>query len=186
MTEPARSLPAPMTVSEFLTWNDDTDTRYELIDGRPVAMAPPSPLHSGVAGNVAGLLYARLEAPCRVHTEYGIWRSLESDRYFQADVAVVCAFIRRDEPPPEPTAIVEVVSPSSVNHDRGLKVDAYRHLESCRCILVVHSESRRVERWRRDGALWIVQDHIGEAGDVPVDGTSVTLDLAEIYEGVDV
>ena len=29
-----------MTVAEFLTWDDGTDTRYELIDGRPVAMAP--------------------------------------------------------------------------------------------------------------------------------------------------
>ena len=24
-----------MTVAEFLTWDDGTDTRYELIDGRP-------------------------------------------------------------------------------------------------------------------------------------------------------
>ena len=35
-----------MTVAEFLTWNDGTDTRYELIDGRPVAMAPVAPSHS--------------------------------------------------------------------------------------------------------------------------------------------
>ena len=32
-----------MTVAEFLDWDDGTDTRYELIDGRPVAMAPVAP-----------------------------------------------------------------------------------------------------------------------------------------------
>jgi hypothetical protein len=34
-----------MTVTEFLIWDDGTDTRYELIDGRPVAMAPVAASH---------------------------------------------------------------------------------------------------------------------------------------------
>jgi len=29
-----------MTVDEFLRWDDGTDTRYELVDGQIVAMAP--------------------------------------------------------------------------------------------------------------------------------------------------
>jgi hypothetical protein len=35
-----------MTVAEFLTGDDGTDTRYELLDGRPVAMAPVAASHS--------------------------------------------------------------------------------------------------------------------------------------------
>ena len=38
MSEPARDL--RMTVPEFLRWDDGTETRYELVGGRPVAMAP--------------------------------------------------------------------------------------------------------------------------------------------------
>lgn len=30
-----------MNVETFLTWEDGTDTRYELTDGHPVAMLPP-------------------------------------------------------------------------------------------------------------------------------------------------
>jgi Uma2 family endonuclease len=30
------------TVDEFLAWDDGTGRRYELVDGRIVAMAPPS------------------------------------------------------------------------------------------------------------------------------------------------
>ena len=33
--------PTRMTVEQFLAWDDGTDRRYELIDGIPVAMAPP-------------------------------------------------------------------------------------------------------------------------------------------------
>ena len=35
----------PMTLEEFLRWDDETDTRYELIDGFPIAMAPPAEAH---------------------------------------------------------------------------------------------------------------------------------------------
>jgi Uma2 family endonuclease len=35
MAEPAIGR---MTLEEFLRWDDGTDTRYELIDGVPVAM----------------------------------------------------------------------------------------------------------------------------------------------------
>jgi len=40
--------PAPrrMTLDEFLQWDDGTDTRYELIEGEIVAMAPAMPDHS--------------------------------------------------------------------------------------------------------------------------------------------
>jgi Uma2 family endonuclease len=41
-----------MTLAEFLRWEDGTDTRYELIAGSPVAMAPPTRAH--------GMLCARL------------------------------------------------------------------------------------------------------------------------------
>jgi len=40
MAEPAFK---SMTVEEFLRWEDGTDTRFELVGGFVVAMAPPMP-----------------------------------------------------------------------------------------------------------------------------------------------
>ena len=37
-----------MTVAEFLDFDDGTDTRYELVEGRPVAINPPKVRHVGV------------------------------------------------------------------------------------------------------------------------------------------
>jgi Uma2 family endonuclease len=31
-----------MSLAEFLDWDDGTDTLYELVEGRIVAMAPPN------------------------------------------------------------------------------------------------------------------------------------------------
>jgi hypothetical protein len=35
----------PMTLEEFLGWDDGTATHYELIGGFPVAMSPPAEGH---------------------------------------------------------------------------------------------------------------------------------------------
>jgi len=50
-----------MTVAEFLRWEDGTDTRYELLAGQPVAMAPPAVAH----GILALRLGARIDAALR-------------------------------------------------------------------------------------------------------------------------
>ena len=42
MAEPAVK---PMSLAEFLRWDDGSDTHYELIGGFPLAMAPPAAAH---------------------------------------------------------------------------------------------------------------------------------------------
>lgn len=181
MAEPARipPPPEPVTVEAFLAWHDGTDTRYELIDGRIVAMAAPSPDHSTIAGNVAGLLYARLRRPCRVVVEWGVPRGERT--YWQADVAVVCEPWLRGERPPRPRALVEIVSPDGADHDHGKAAD-YREIEGVELILLVHTDRRRVERWVREGERWIVTDHIGR-GTVELPPLGLSVDLDELYAG---
>jgi Uma2 family endonuclease len=65
MVEAAEKL---MTVAEFLEWDDGTDTRYELVRGRVVAMAPPSARHSVIASKTGGALGAGLKRPGYVGT----------------------------------------------------------------------------------------------------------------------
>lgn len=187
MADPARTLPDRMTVQEFLAWDDGTDTRYELVDGRPVAMASPSPVHSRITGNIAGVLFGRVQPPCRVHTEHGVALAGHDDEHYQADVAVVCGDVRRGEPPPDPTLVVEVLSPSTAGHDRDRKAPRYRaFVPGLQLILLVHTERRWVERWVRDGDRWIVTEHIGERGPVALDALGTGIDLAEVYEATDV
>ena len=63
----------------------------------------------------------------------------------------------------EPVLVVEVESPGTVRHDRGVKVGRYRELPSVREILLVASAERRVQLWRREGGRWSVEDVIGDA-----------------------
>jgi Uma2 family endonuclease len=171
------------TVDQFLAWDDGTDRRYELVDGRIVAMAPPSEAHGTIVANLAGELRNRLTPPCRIVSEAGVVLADQNDTYFQADLLVTCAPPERGRAyPVEPVLIVEVLSPSTEVHDRGRKVEDYSRLTSVNEILLVSSEERRVRYWRRDGARWIVEDLIGEAH-LSLGTVEEPIPLATIYEG---
>ena len=70
MAEPAIK---PMTLDEFLRWDDGTETHYELIGGFPVAMAPPAEAHRILAMRLVSRIDAALASrrPCNAQIEAG-------------------------------------------------------------------------------------------------------------------
>ena len=100
----------PMGRDEFLTWDDGTERRYELIGGFPVAMAPPAEAHSMLAVQ----LVTRIDAsrrPCRALIEAGILRPSRADTYFVADIAATCAPVEPGRQAiKDPFLIVEIPS----------------------------------------------------------------------------
>ena len=156
MTETARHR---MTVEEFLAWDDGTETRYELVDGVPVAMAPPASEHRTIVVNASALLSAHLRRrpPCRAEAEAGV--RISDHVRWQADLAVTCG--RRTHDIDEPLLVVEVLSPSTRAKDLDRKLRDYKGLASVREVWLVDSEARWVQVWRRQPDGWTGRDHIG-------------------------
>ena len=170
-----------MTVAEFLAWDDGTDTRYELIDGRLVAMAPVAPSHSVIVTNLGDELKSRLKPPCYAGSEAGVQRPDRNDTFYEADVVVSCTPLGPDMTTiPAPVVVVEVLSPSTLDHDLGRKTRDYRRIESVREIVLVSSEQRHVVIWRRRGAKWEVEDLIGDAA-LELEAVAVSIPLPAIY-----
>jgi Uma2 family endonuclease len=173
-----------MTVAEFLEWDDGTDTRYELIDGQPMEMAPPLEAHATIVANIVAAVRPRLKSPCRVATEIGMRRPEWNHRFYQADVAITC------EPPvagarsmPSPVTIFEVLSPSTEARDLGIKLPDYQEMPSVQDIVIVSARQRRVEHWRRDGDRWVALAVVGD-GTIRVAALGIEIPLAEIYADV--
>ncbi len=178
MAETAEKL---MTVAEFLIWEDGTDTRYELMDGRPVAMAPVTAGHSIIAVNLGHALRSRLKAPCYAGGEAGVARPDRDDMFYEADLVVSCTPVTPGTAViPDPVVVIEVLSPSTVEHDRGRKAYDYRRIPSVQEIALVASEQRHVEIWRRRGAKWEVEDLIGDAA-LELEAVGVAVPFAAIY-----
>lgn len=145
-------------------------------------MAPPSEAHAAIVTNLAISIGNQLRPPCRALAKFGVRLPDRDDSFYQFDLAVSCApadparrYIA------EPELIVEVLSPSTALHDRGRKLDHYRQLPSINEILLVASEERRIQHWRRDGSQWVVNDLIGDA-ELQLTIVRDPIRLAEIYE----
>jgi Uma2 family endonuclease len=179
--------PIRMTLDEFLRWDEGTDTRYELIGGIPVAMAPLAEAHSMLAVHLVSRIDAVLSArrPCRALIEAGITRPDRADTYFVADIAATCAPIEPGRQATEdPFLIVEILSPSTERDDRRVKLPAYRQIETVQEILLVSSDDAYAEIHRRAGSQWITEIlRVGEAV-LSLASVPVEIRLSNLYEGI--
>lgn len=80
-----------------------------------------------------------------------------------------------------PTVLVEVVSPSTKDHDRGDTFQAYRSLPSLRHVLFVDSTRIAVTHAWRESDRWGLRDHV--AGDVIQLPPLGELAVDSLYEG---
>src|SRR4051794_10543096 len=114
-----------MTVAEFLNFDDGTDTRYELVEGRPVAMNPPKGRHVLITSNLFEAIASKLSRPYRPYFGGGVARSEEDDEYRIPDVFVSCADLP-DTYFDQPRLLIEVLSLSTAKDDRMAKLDFYK------------------------------------------------------------
>jgi Uma2 family endonuclease len=86
-----------------------------------------------------------------------------------------------------PTLIVEVLSPSTENYDRGTKFLHYRTIKSLREYVLIAQDSYRVERFlRQPDNQWLLLDVMGKDAVRELLSVGCTLALADAYEKVEI
>ena len=184
MAEPAIK---PMALDEFFRWDDGSETHYELIGGHPVAMAPPAAAHRILAMRLGSRIDAALAGrrPCNAQIEAGVVRPDRMDTYFEADIAATCERHEfAQQALREPFLIIEILSPSTERHDRRVKLPVYRQIETVQEILLVASDDRYAELYRRAGLQWITEILRGNEGVLSLTSVGIEIALTDLYEGI--
>ena len=175
-----------MTIEEFLDWNPPGDTRYQLIHGSPVAMAPSLIAHQLLVARLMPLVQSRLRPPCFVISEAGLRHPQRNDSFFLADLAVSCETAAQDRQfLVAPTLIIEVLSPSTAEHDRTTKVPAYRAMPTVQEILLIHPRKHYAEVYRRMGELWITDLLVAGEAILRLDSVGLEAPLSLVHEGIE-
>jgi Uma2 family endonuclease len=184
MSDPAH---LPWTVAAFFDWQSRQPDRYELVGGVPVRlMAGARNVHDDIVVNLlADLRRQSRGGPCRPFTGDGGIETLPG-QIRRPDAGADCG--RRD-----PTAmlaalprlVAEVLSPTTRDFDTFEKLAEYRQVDSLDYILVIEPNAPEVVLWsrgpRRDWRREVLQG-LDQTAALP--GLGVTLDLAELYDGV--
>lgn len=83
-----------------------------------------------------------------------------------------------------PTLLVEVLSPSTEAYDRGGKFSHYRKIATLREYLLVSQDEAIIERYIRQGDVWILTEAIGLEASMPLESIGCVLGLREVYDKV--
>ncbi len=176
------------SAADFLAWEETQAEKHEFVSGEVFAMTGARQDHVVVSLNIASALKQRLRGtPCRAYIANMKLHVESADAFFYPDVMVSCHPEDRQAKQflSQPTLIVEVLSDSTADYDRGGKFVAYRKLESLKEYLIVDIDARRVECFRRTiDNDWLLHDYIGEA-DCELTSLGISLPMAEIFEDIE-
>jgi Uma2 family endonuclease len=178
------ALRKPMTLAEFLEWEEGQPVRYEFDGFGPVAMTGGTYGHSTIQRNLAFALTGRLRGkPCQFQgSDLKIQVGDGHIRY--PDGMVVCSPVDRTATVVhEPVVVFEVLSPSTAAKDRIVKAREYQATPSIRRYVMLEQDSVGATVYARSGETWtheiLVADSILSLPEI-----GVSLPLAELYEGI--
>ena len=179
--------PEPVTVEAFDRFVEaQADTAlFELVEGVIVMMSNPTETHDQIAANIGAPLKLAMDARgCR--TYQGGMRVQRSDDprdtdKTRPDVVVRCGVAGTRAYITDPLVVIEVLSPSTIDADRGPKLDFYKSVPTVRHIALVYQDQMRVEHYRRSeqGFELDVLKHPEEV--LHLEAVEFRIDLARIY-----
>jgi Uma2 family endonuclease len=185
MVEPAHHR---FTFAEYVTLDEDSGTKHEFLAGQVWAMAGGTPDHAAIAGNVVTLLNVQLSGQkCRVFSSDLRVRVVETGLGTYPDVSVVCGRLEIDPQDPKrqtvvnPRVLVEVLSPSTEEYDRGDKLNHYQKIASLEEVVLIAHDRPEIEIVRKqpDGT-W--SRHFARATETArLSSISCDLPVAEVY-----
>ncbi len=182
--------PKTYTPEEYLVLEEQAEYKSEYRQGQIVAMTGASLNHNYIVSNVHATLYNLLEATsCRVFSnDLRLW--IEKKRlYTYPDILVVCGqpeFIEgRNDTVVNPKVIIEVLSKSTRNYDRGEKFQTYWTLDSLAEYVLIDQYRLQVEYFRQvTEKEWVLRVLVKEDDILELESLQVAIPLNKIYRDV--
>jgi Uma2 family endonuclease len=179
------------TVAEYLAFEASSLDKHEYRHGEIIGMPRVSIRENRIGGNILGQLFGRLRGTaCRPLVSTQRIHVPKRHFYTYADVLVYCGKVELTNEDPDsitnPRVIVEVLSKSTENYDRGQKWEFYQQLDSLREYLLVSQEEAKVTLYYREpGGPWMYELVAGLDQTLRLSSIECELPLAEIYENVE-
>ena len=179
-----------LTPEEYIEFERASETKHEYYNGDLFAMAGTSYAHGLIVGRLTIELGIQLRSrDCGVVPNDLRVRVSPSGLYTYPDLVVVCGQPQFADDQKDtllnPTVLIEVLSPSTEAHDRGLKFAQYRKLESLKEYVLVSQQEARVEVFsRRAAGQWLMTDFIGAETECRLESVACTFPLSAIYAGL--
>ncbi len=178
------------TIEEYLAMEDIAIEKSEYYNGEIFAMSGAKIPHNTIARNLLVSLGTKLKGKqCqpfgsdqRIHVQ-------ANTLFTYPDISITCGEPRTLNNDNwnilNPTVIIEVLSPSTKNYDRGEKFKLYRDIPTLKEYILVDSETILVEAFRlNETGRWELQEYHAPEQLVHIKAIQEYVLIADIYAGL--
>lgn len=190
MREPAIAYgKTKLTIDEYLEFEQTSEEKHEYYKGEIFAMSGAKIPHNDIAGNLYYGLRKRLEGKsCKPYNSDQRIYIPQNTLFTYPDISIVCGEIitldNDDWNILNPAVIIEVLSPATINYDRGGKFKLYRDIATLREYILVDSENISIEAFRiNDSGHWELEEYRKPDEALLIKTVQISLPVNEIYEG---
>ena len=180
--------PHRFTAEEYLVFEAESQFKHEFIDGVIYEMTGGTLNHSRIKVNMTVEFDIQLRDSNCIVCNSDMRVGADEGRYVYPDLSVVRGSARLADNNMtllNPGLVVEVTSPSSIDYDRTRKLDYYRSLPSIQAYLVIDQHRIHLELHTRTEQGWLWQTFTDLDGVIPLDMLNVSLQLAQVYRGIE-
>lgn len=187
MAQPAIQYIQP---KEYLAMEREAVDRHEYYKGEVFLMSGASFNHNVIEDNIRGALHNHLKGTkCRSFGSNLRVHIPSNTLFTYPDILIVC-----DEPKfvdnvfdtlLNPSVLIEILSPSAANYDRGGKWDLTREIESLKeYILIDSTTTHLVQYTKNNDGTWTLSEKKSREQTFVIATIGAQLSLANVYDGV--
>jgi Uma2 family endonuclease len=186
--------PAPkynyISPEEYLAIERDAFEKHEYLNGEIFAMSGASLRHNYIFHNTYGALANFLKgksckpfgSDLRIHIP-------ENSFYTYPDISIICGKPETTDSFTDnitnPSVIIEILSKSTINYDRGTKFSLYRSIHTLKEYILIDSNSIMVEIYtRQNDNSWLLKEYKHLSDEFYISTVDLGLSLKEIYDAV--
>ena len=180
-----------ITPAEYLAIDRKAEYKSEYFNGEMLAMSGASERHVSIVANVMYLLVGQLKGrPCKAYSSDMRVKVSPTGLYTNPDVVVVCGQPQFADEQKDtlrnPTLIVEVLSESTKDYDRGEKFEHYRTLPSLSEYVLIAQDKYHVEHFlRQPDNRWLLSETNLLEDTIHLSSIACDLALTEVYDKVE-
>jgi len=186
--------PAPkynyISPEDYLEMERASDTKHEYFRGEVFAISGASPEHNDIAYNINRVIAPYLHGKgCKLYGSDFRIHIPENSLFTYPDFSIVCGKTATSEKYTDnltnPAVIIEILSKSTKDYDRGTKFKLYRSMQTLKEYILIDSTSVSVEHFhRQDGNNWMLTDMRDMTDSFFIESINLHLYLRDIYEDV--
>jgi Uma2 family endonuclease len=178
-----------LTLEEYLHFERSSPDKHEYYKGEIFAMAGAGPRHNIISVNLLAAIANRLKGKlCRPYGSDMRIHIPENTLFTYPDISIICGDIitspEDEETATLPIVIIEILSHSTKQYDRGDKFKLYRDIPTLKEYILVDAESVNIEAFSiNERSHWELQEYKNLNGELSISPVDIIISLADIYEG---